>query len=431
MKKFGTDGIRGIVDNDLDFDTIFFLGKSLGEKSTFKKILVARDNRTSGEYVSTLFSAGVMAGGGNVFDIGYIATPGVGYLTKYYGYDYGVMISASHNPPEYNGIKVFDKSGKKINTQQEKEIEEGMLKKDYTGKYGRYKAVPYQKEKYFDYIKKIGLRPHNISLLMDLSNGVTSVYAKNLFSDIDVHTIDNSIDGKIINKDAGILYPQKLLEQKKYYNTDFALGVDGYGDRVVIIDRYNNIIDGDYILFLLAYYYKKYHKINNVVGTIQTNLGIEKALNSLGINLLRSDVGDKHVIEEMLKNNSLIGSEQSGHVIIRDYLLTGDGLLSGIVTLGIITRLEENGEYLNLINGIKIMPQVTINYKYNNPDLLEIEEVKQYIKTKKLLSGNDYRIIVRKSGSENVIRITSEGRELMVIQNYVNDIQDLLIKYDN
>lgn len=431
MKKFGTDGIRGIVNSDLDKDTIFFAGKALAEMSDFKKILVARDNRTSGEYVVSLFISGLLAGGANVYDVGYLSTPGVSYLTKFYGYDFGVMISASHNPPEYNGIKIFNSSGKKIDTDEEKRIEQKMENTTFKNIFGKYKSVPYQKEKYFDYIKKIGLKPKNITLLADLSNGVTSFYAKNLFNGIEVNVINNNPDGRFINKNAGILYPEILLEKKKETGSDFALAVDGDGDRIMIIDRYNNILSGDHILYILSYYFKRYYKINCVVGTIQTNLGIEKALNSLGINLIRSDVGDKNVINEICKNHLLIGGEQSGHIIIKEYLPTGDGLLAGIITLGIITELENNNEYKNMISGIKIMPQLTENYAFINPDILNVKEVSDFIKNKKLLAGNDYRIIVRKSGSENVIRVTSEGRDELINKNNVDEIIKKLVEYDN
>ena len=434
MLNFGTDGIRGIVGENLDKETIFLAGKALAQRTKNCKILISKDNRISSEYVAMLFSSGVMSQGGFVTDIGYLATPGVSFLTKELDFDYGVMISASHNPPEYNGIKIFDKSGRKLNQSEEKEIEDLMNEKDETttNNYGKYKTAIHLKEKYFSYIKKIYCNLANKKILLDLSNGVTSSCAKEFFLRLgcQVKVINNNLDGKYINKNAGILDNNLLLKRKIEEKCDYAVAFDGDGDRICIIDKYDNILNGDYILYLLTYYYKNFIKINGVVGTTQTNLGIEKSLNSLGINLYRSDVGDKNLFALMQKTHSVIGSEQSGHVIIKEYLNTGDGLLCALVLLNIIEHYENNNEYKAIINQIKDVPQINLNLEYDNNDLLEKEEVKEYLRVQKLQNGKDYRVVVRKSGSERKIRIMVEGIDEVIANQKAQAIYDYLLKVD-
>ena len=409
MLKFGTDGIRGITGKDLDFETIYKLGCVLGESKS--KILLSKDNRMSSEYISMLFCSGVLSRGGNVTDVGFLGTAGLSYLLNN-NYTYGVMITASHNPPEYNGIKIFDSDGKKLSIEREKEIEK-LMEKDFSASesFGRYRIGIHLKEKYFNYLKTFYCNLKNVKLLLDTSNGVTSYYAKSIFEyyGATVINVNDKFNGEIINENSGILNDEILSDNKEKNNCDFAIAFDGDGDRVKIIDKYNNILDGDYILYIMTNYLRQYKTINQVVGTVHTNLGIEKTLNSMGVNLIRSDVGDKNVIVDMIENNCIIGAEQSGHIIFSEYLKTGDGILSAILCLNAINYYEKSNRYIELIDNIKIMPQVNINYSFIDSNILDNENVKNLIKQLNSLYSRDYRILVRKSGSENKIRIMIEG----------------------
>lgn len=433
MLKFGTDGIRGIIDKELDKETIFSIGKALSKKVKNAKILLAKDNRVSSEYVALLFSSGVISYGGTVTDIGYISTPAVSYTTNNFKCNYAVMISASHNTPEYNGIKIFNSYGTKLNSEEEKELELLMSdKEDSPNNFGKYRVAVNLKKYYIEYLKKIVPFMPDDKIMIDTSNGVTSYYAQGILSltGAKIFPINNSFDGKIINKDAGILNPDILLKEKNKNKCDYAIALDGDGDRVFIIDKYNNILDGDYILYFLSHYYKKYKKINGVVGTIQTNLGIEKALNSLGINLYRSDVGDKNLIKLMNEKKLILGAEQSGHIIIKDYLNTGDGLLSALIVLGIIKQYEKNGEYLKIFNQIKITPQINLNYSFKNDNILQLKNVQDFIANEQKFNSVNYRIIVRKSGSERKVRITVEGLDKIVAENIATKIYNFISNAD-
>lgn len=433
MLKFGTDGIRGIVDKDLDKETIFKIGCAVGKKSKKGKILICKDNRLSSDYVSMLFCSGALSQGANIVDIGYMATPAVSYFLSNMEFNYGVMISASHNPSEYNGIKIFNKTGRKIYLEEEKEFEKLMLDDFSTSdNYGKFRLNTSFKNKYFAYLRKIAPNLNDTNILLDCSNGVTSYYAKDILSSLgaNVTLINGQFNGKIINVNAGILNYDKLRQSKIDSSTDYALAVDGDGDRICIIDKYNNILDGDTILYLLTYYYKNFNRIKTVVGTTQTNLGIEKSLNSLGINLIRSDVGDKNLIKEIEKSNLLLGAEQSGHIIIKDYLNSGDGLLAGLITLRIIKHFENSGEYLNILNQIKTVPQVNLDLVYNKPNLLEDDNIKEFLKQQERICGKDYRMVVRKSGSEKKIRIMVEGIHIDRANIIANDIFTFLKNKD-
>lgn len=441
MLKFGTDGIRGIVGNDLNREVIFNTGYSLSKTIKNCRILLGKDNRTSRDYVSLLFCSGAIFGGAVVTDVGIVSTPTISYLLKNTNnFDYGVMISASHNPHEYNGIKIFDSTGKKITINQENTLNElnSNFKEENQGNYGRYKLQPKLKEMYTTYLEKFGLNLSGDTILLDLSNGVYAYgnFAKNIyeFYKANVKCVNNVYsDGKLVNVKAGILNEKLLLKYKNGNLCDYAIAFDGDGDRVLIIDKYNNILNGDIILYLLAQYYNRItpsKKIKNVVGTKQTNLGIEKSLNSLGINLIRSDVGDKNVIQSMIENNSLLGAEQSGHVIVKEYLNSGDGLLASLLVMRVIKYYENIGEYQNIISKIKIVPQTNLNYSYRSSNLLDKPQVKDYITMQNSFYGNDYRILVRKSGSENKIRILVEGVNKQKTEDIANEIYVFLNKYD-
>lgn len=434
-KYFGTDGIRGVVNEFLTFDIAYKCGRALCEVVKNPKVYIGRDSRLSGEFLTLAVASGVVAGGGDVVDIGICTTPGIAYVTKYMKGDFGVVISASHNPPEYNGIKIFNKDGVKLGEDNENLLE-SLFEKSVKKKscvLGSYTQKHYLVQKYIDYlINNCDYSLKNLKIIIDGSNGAGGKIAPKVFRKLGakVIAINCRNDGKNINNNCGALYPQKLIEAVKNYNADIGFALDGDADRLIVVDEKGNIVDGDNIIYILAKQFAKENKLtkNTVVGTKHTNEGIVLKLKEDGINFIRTDIGDKYVCEKMSDEGFDLGGEKSGHIIIRDYLMTGDGILAGIKIAEII---KKNNKLISEINDVQLFPQINVDCVVKNKQKVITNcDVVDTIKREEMMIGNDSRLLVRASGTENKIRIMAEGRDRVKLTKCVYAIKEIIEKID-
>lgn len=407
---FGTDGIRGVVNNDLSFDLMFKCGNALTSIADRPTVLIGRDTRNSGTFVTLAVSSGLVMGGAKVIDVGIIPTAGIAYLTKTLECDFGIVISASHNPPEFNGIKIFDKNGFKLLDEKEQELEKMFVKtmvKD-NNNIGSYSYNPSFVNCYVKHLLSIGCNLNGLKVVIDSSNGASFSIAPKVFKMLGarVYATNCKNSGDKINVNCGSLYPEVLKRNVLKFKADIGFAFDGDSDRIVAVDNLGNILDGDKILYLLAKYQKsKNPNIKDVVGTSNTNMGIEDALKKLGITMHRADIGDKYVLDMMIKNRCPLGGEQSGHIINLDYATTGDGILTAVLLTKII---KECGSIDKLFDA-KMYPQINLNVVVNDKLRVINSEILSntiYLEQENLSNG---RIMVRASGTEPKIRIMVEG----------------------
>ena len=432
---FGTDGLRGKVNDDLSFEICYRCGNALGVGGNKLKILIGRDTRGSGEFVALAFSLGAMNAGACVTDVGVCPTAGVSYLTKKLGFDYGVVISASHNPAEFNGIKIFDKNGKKLGDKREEEIERRFLKNVVVSgiQIGRYSFNPRLTLLYQQFLKEsINIKLENMTIVLDLANGACFKIAPAVFRacGAKVVSINGKPNGDNINLNAGSLHITNLQKYVKRYKADMGFAFDGDSDRVVAIDEEGNVVDGDKILYLFAKFYKENQKLNPaiVVGTRHTNMGVENALKKLDIELLRADIGDKYVSAKLDENKLTIGGEQSGHIILKDKLVTGDGVLNALVIASICKKQNKNlSSYFNF----EMYHQCNINVPVcdkmriiNSAKLTECESQENM-----KLNGSG-RIMIRVSGTEPYIRIMVETKDENKSKKIANNIKQVIEEID-
>ena len=413
---FGTDGIRGVVNNELTYDLAFKCGNALGTNKPNAKILIGRDTRISGSYLSIAFAGGAISAGAQVVDIGICPTAGIAYLTKSLQYDYGVVISASHNPPDYNGIKIFDKNGYKLGDKNENSLERKFVNTTYVSPKNiknytqNYKIT----SKYADFlINCCNFSLEGLKIVLDCSNGASYKIAPKVFKKLGakVIKINSSNNGAIINQNCGSLHPQELCQTVIDENANMGFAFDGDSDRIIACDENGKILDGDMILYMLAKYFKanKLLSQNTIVGTSHTNMGIENSLKNLGIKLLRSDVGDKYVLEKMLEQSLSLGGEKSGHIIISDYATTGDGILSAIKLVEMVKQLNKP---ISKLAKVKLFPQVNIDCVVNDKmRVINNEKLSNIQAEQEQHLGENARIMVRVSGTEPKIRIMVEALE--------------------
>jgi len=405
---FGTDGIRGVANEQLTPDIAMRCGNALARLGA-KKVLIGRDTRRSGDMLVCSFASGCMSAGADVVDAGMLPTPGVAYLTKKTGCDFGVVVSASHNPPQYNGIKIFDSDGTKICDEAERQIEEYMASALFCSpqKTGRLKRIDGAGD-YCDFLVSCGDRLDGLKVVLDCSNGAVSQTAKKVFESLGakVTVFFDNTQGDDINVGCGSQCPDFLVGQTVRHNADLGFCFDGDGDRVIAIDEKGHIVDGDRILYIFAHNYKdKGDKYKVVVGTAYTNEGIKQTLKKQGISLLRADVGDKHVGSLMRAKGAWLGGEQSGHIILRDFLPTGDGVLVA-VRLALLAKEKR----LSQLADVFIYPQTLADVEVKDKMLVVNNERLQntvFEKSKDL----DGRILLRASGTEPKIRILVECRQ--------------------
>lgn len=413
---FGTDGIRGIVNSDLSKEICFNCGNALTSLTPSAKILIGTDTRVSASLVGTSFAVGAISGGASVTNIGVCPTAGISYLTKLLGYSYGVAITASHNPPEFNGIKIFNSSGFKLDDRAEEMLERNFI---YTKTQDAKNvgSIFYRESLVNNYtqhlINATSAKLSGLKIVIDASNGAGYKVCPKVFKALGAKVIllNCKNDGLNINQNCGSLHPEILSKKVVETGADLGIALDGDADRIIAVDEKGEIVDGDIILFILAKHLAQKGKLNanTVVGTRHTNMGLEKALQKEGIKLIRTDIGDKYVIKELSENNLSLGGEQSGHIIITEHEATGDGILTGVVLASIIT---ESKTPLSKLKQVQLFPQCNINclvhdkMKVINSDLLSTA-----IKKEEKLLKSDARVMVRVSGTEPKIRIMVEAKD--------------------
>ena len=435
-RLFGTDGARGIAGSELTADLAMKIGASaayiLGENKKIK-VIVGMDTRYSGDMLACAVNAGLLSMGADVIFVGVVPTPAVSFLVTHLKADMGVMISASHNPAKYNGIKLFNNKGYKLADEIEEKIEHYILdeKLPECTNIGRYERDENLKNKYINFLCTLANDYNGLKVVVDCANGSASATAPTLFEKLNVNAkiIFDNPDGVNINDNCGSTHLDNLINYVKKNKFDLGIAFDGDADRCLFVDEDGNIIDGDYILAIVALNLKKKNKLKNntLVGTILSNLGLIKFCNENDINFSATKVGDRYVLEEMILKDYVIGGEQSGHIIFKELATTGDGELTALQILSIIS--EENKSLKECSKIMKKYPQVSRNIKVKNEDKKEVftnDEINNVINKSKDILKDTGRIIVRPSGTEPLIRVMIEGNDLDLINQLLNDIAHVI-----
>ena len=438
-KYFGTDGIRGIAGESLTADLSFKVGKALGklltEKKEHPKVVIGRDTRISCDMIEQALTAGLTSTGVNVMTVGTIPTPAIAYLTKTIETDSGIMISASHNPYQDNGIKIFGPDGFKLTDEQELEIESlidnsEQIKNASFEKIGKLYGGSELSQKYVQHIKQsISGDLSNIKIALDCANGATTGVAPYIFGDLeaDIETIGCQPNGININDNVGSTKIDTISAFVKENNVDIGFAFDGDGDRVLAVDANGNIVDGDKIMFILAKHLKEQGELkdNMVVSTVMSNIGFYKAIEENGLQSVKTAVGDRYVVEEMRNNNYSLGGEQSGHIILMNYATTGDGILTAVKLANIIKSTGKSLE--ELASEVSIYPQKLVNIKVidKKAAMEDSEILAECEKVEKELEGNG-RILLRASGTENLIRVMVEASSDELTDKYCEQVAKIV-----
>ena len=442
-KYFGTDGVRGVANSELTPELAFKLGRFGGyvlrqhaKDIAHPLVLVARDTRISGQLLEYALVSGLLSVGIEVLQLGVIPTPGVAYLTRIQGAVAGVMISASHNPAGDNGIKFFGADGFKLSDEQEYEIEAYLdqegddLPRPSADGLGTVDEYPEGVLKYAQYLQTtIPDDLSGITVCLDAANGAASPVVNRVFADLETcfYTLGVNPDGININKGVGSTHPDvlgKFVVEKK---ADVGLAFDGDADRCIAVDENGRIIDGDRIMFICGKYLKERNKLNQntIVSTVMSNLGFHLAVEAEGMTALKTQVGDRYVVEEMRKNGYNLGGEQSGHVVFLEMNTTGDGLLTGIQLLNV---MKQTGKKLSeLADEVTLYPQELVNVRVSEKDgVMEIPAVKAVIEEVEAEMAGKGRILVRPSGTEPLLRVMAEAETDEKCHEYVMRIVDVV-----
>lgn len=447
-KYFGTDGIRRIANTELSPELVYKVAKAgayVLSKHTdhAPTILIGRDTRISGTLIESAMVAGFLSYGANVKLLGVTSTPSVAYLTKKLNADASVVISASHNTYEFNGVKYFSNKGMKIPDEIEEEIEEIMDSdklEELTAKNDKIGVSEYKQEYLEEYINFIeGIfkesiaknNNSNFKVGIDVANGATYKLAERIFTDLGINfeIINNNPDGININQNCGSTHLEGLKKLVVEHKLDLGIAYDGDGDRCLAVDENGNEIDGDIFLSITSNYLKEKGELSKdtVVATVMSNLGLNKFASENGITLKQTKVGDRYVLEEMLKEGYNLGGEQSGHIIFLDYNPTGDGILSSLMLIKIL--LEKNMKVSELSKIINIYPQILVNAKVASEkkyDYEKDEEIKSEIeKLEKEFEGNG-RVLIRTSGTEPLVRVMIEGEDKDYIKEKATNLAKLI-----
>ncbi len=438
-KYFGTDGIRGIAGESLTADLSFKVGKALGklltEKKEHPKVIIGRDTRISCDMIEQALTAGLTSTGVNVMTVGTIPTPAIAYLTKTIETDSGIMISASHNPYQDNGIKIFGPDGFKLTDDQELEIEHLIdntdeIKNASFEKIGKLYSGNELTQKYVQHIKQsISGDLSGIKIALDCANGATTGVAPFIFGDLeaDIETIGCKPNGININDNVGSTKIDTIANFVKENNVDVGFAFDGDGDRVLAVDSKGNIVDGDKIMFILAKHLKEQGELkdNMVVSTVMSNIGFYKAIEENGLQSVKTAVGDRYVVEEMRKNDYSLGGEQSGHIVLMNYATTGDGILTAVKLANIIKTSGKSLE--ELASEVSIYPQKLVNIKVidKKSAMEDVEILAECEKVEEELEGNG-RILLRASGTENLIRVMVEASSDELTDKYCEQVAKIV-----
>ena len=436
-KYFGTDGIRGVVNSrNINGDMFFKFGLASGtyfkSKNKRKQVaIIAKDTRLSGYTLEPALVSGLTSAGMHVFTLGPLPTNGLAMLTKTMKANMGIMITASHNPHNDNGLKLFGPDGLKLSDKIERKIENLIDKKieDNLSKpqeLGRVKRLETANEDYIRILKKNF--PKNFSLrglkiVIDCANGAGYKSGPKLLRSLGakIFTIGTKPNGLNINKNCGSTYPRKIKFAVKKNKAHIGISLDGDADRIIMCDEKGEIIDGDQIIAALALRWKNKKMLRGgIIGTLMSNYGLEKFFRSRKIKFIRANVGDRYVKEKMQKNNFNLGGEQSGHIILGKFATTGDGLL---VALEVLFSLRKGTKASNFFNTFRKTPQILENIEVKNKNIINNIEVKNSIKTAEKLMNKQGRILVRKSGTESKIRLMGESENKILLQKCISIIK--------
>ncbi|HVG32702.1 MAG TPA: phosphoglucosamine mutase [Pyrinomonadaceae bacterium] len=454
MKRlFGTDGMRGEAGKfPLDAQTVRRIGSSLArrlaesvEGRRAPRIVTGRDTRESGAWIEQAFMAGARDAAAECLSAGIITTPGVAYLARTIPADAGVVISASHNPYQDNGIKIFSPSGRKLDDATERLIEADIKALASHDKQTTQEAQPVEegeddykesaalRERYLSHLREVadasGLSLAGLSIVLDCANGAAFDLAPALFEGLGarVRAINDAPDGRNINRDCGSLHIEGLQRTVLAERADLGVAFDGDADRALFVDGAGEFVDGDATLWIMAQYLASRAELMDgiIVATVMSNLGLELALGARGWRLLRTDVGDKYVLEELLRTGASVGGEQSGHIIFPRQSLAGDGMMTALFLL---RAMHDTGMRLDqLVQGFKRYPQVLVNVRVREKlPFEEVEAVARAVEETKAHLGERGRLLLRYSGTEPLARVMIEGEQQELIERYANTIADAI-----
>jgi phosphoglucosamine mutase len=446
-RMFGTDGVRGIANSELTAEIAYNLGRAgayvLTEGAHKPKILVGMDTRISGDMLEAALVAGILSVGAEAVTLGVVPTPAVAYLTRKYGADAGVVISASHNPVEYNGIKFFNSQGYKLSDELEDKIQ-SVIENGFQGvpapiggDLGKKRVEEAALEHYIEFAKStVDIDLKGMKIALDCANGACYVAAVQTFRDLgaEVVVINNDPDGVNINKNCGSTHPEELMEYVVKKGCNLGLAFDGDADRCLAVDEKGNLVHGDFMIAICGKHLKEQGKLHKdvVVVTVMSNLGLDIALTNEGIKAVKTKVGDRYVLEEMVKEGYKLGGEQSGHVIFLDYNTTGDGLVTGLQLAAIVKKTNKN--LSELASMMKELPQVLVNATVPNDkkDIHEIDEqiINEIKKIEEKLHGCG-RVLIRPSGTEPLVRVMLEGENQQEIDEMAHSLAKLIEKKVN
>lgn len=434
-KYFGTDGVRGVANTELTPEFTLKLGRILGYQlkslCEHPKVLIGRDTRISGELLESALIAGLVSAGVDVLKLGVITTPGVAYLTKNLDVQAGIMISASHNPVQDNGIKIFSHSGYKLSDEQEHEIEAYLdapdtLPRPVAGDIGRVGDFYLGAQQYVDYLETtINGHLNGLKVVLDCANGASSALAPQLFKELgaEVITVSSAPDGVNINEQCGSTHPEALALEVVKQGADLGFAFDGDCDRLIAVDHHGNIVDGDYIMFIVGRYLNEKGQLNKgtVVSTVMSNLGFYNAVEANGLHSVQTKVGDRYVLEEMLKNGYNFGGEQSGHLIFLDYGTTGDGMLSAVQLAQIV--VEKQQTLADLAAEMPKYPQLLKNLRVEdkNAMMTNVAILAVIAEVEAEMNGKG-RVLVRPSGTEPLVRVMVEAETEELCTSYAERI---------
>jgi len=435
--KFGTDGIRGPVESKITPEVCLRIGHAAGivlKEMGWETVLIGKDTRVSGYMLESALQAGFIASGVNVRLLGPLPTPGVAYLTRSLRNQFGLVISASHNNYLDNGIKLFSVTGEKISKDIEKRIEKlltGDLKPVQTAELGKAQRFDESGDRYIEFCKSTvpaDVSFESLRIVLDCANGACYKVSPSIFRELgaEVIPIGTEPDGYNINHECGSTHPERAQEEVVKQRADFGIALDGDGDRVVLIDKKGNILDGDDIMYILAYANpNRKGPWSGIVGTTMTNLGFEEGVKELGYKFKRADVGDKHVSQMLQREGWMLGGEPSGHIICRDLVSTGDGTIAALKVISSLLILEKDPE--DILRNYSKIPQININVDVENKDILSDSLIQRKIKEieSDLTVG---RVLVRPSGTENKIRVMVESDDEPTAIKYAKDIGKMFKK---
>lgn len=447
MSIFGTDGIRGLVNEypmtpEIAMKIALILGNMSvlnHHKTSFNRVIVGKDTRQSGYMVEAAMTAGLIAAGADVILTGPVPTPAISMLTKSLRASFGVMISASHNPYEDNGIKIFDNEGMKLSDDTQYEIEKRLqypYEKFYTeSKYvGKGRRLDDVIGRYIEHVKSSipkDITFQGMKVVLDVANGSAYRIAPAILAELgaEVAIMNNEPNGENINEGCGATFPSKISEKVKQLSFDIGIALDGDGDRLIMCDEKGEIIDGDYIIAAIAKHMKEESRLkqNTVVLTVMSNYGLEDYLQNLNIKVFKTAVGDRNVVQKMQELGACLGGEPSGHIILRDYSKTGDGILSAIQIISFLVKHKLNASVISQLF-VKV-PQIIRNIpiekskKFN----LNIPEIQGFLSECETMLNGSGRVLVRKSGTEPLLRLMVEGRNESLNDSCMMRLQDFFL----